>query len=471
MSEPHNHPGVRLTDQNPEQLSSGRRLLDRAFEHWIPVDEPDNLNWLEDADRAMLEQNPVKTRKLLYTIITVFIMLIVWAAYADIDEVTRGQGKVIPSRQIQVIQSQDGGVVTELAVLEGDSVEPGQLLVKLDATRSVASFRESRAELLSLQVKAERLRAVAEEVPFSPGAELEASVPEVVKQEMTHYHSSLAELNAARNIAQKQLDQREQELAEANAYKSQLSRSYSFAAKELSVSEPLLESGAVSEIDLLRLKREVSRLRGERAQVQAKVQRIIASIAEATGRMTEVELEFKNSIREQLSRTTARINTLIEGNRGLSDRVEQTAVRSPVRGTVKRLFYNTIGGVVMPGREVVEIVPVDDALLLEARISPRDIAFLRSGQEALVKFTAYDFIIYGGLKASVEHISADSIIDENGVPFYIIRVRTHQSDMGKGKPIIPGMVAEVDILTGKKSILSYLLKPVLRAKQYALSER
>jgi adhesin transport system membrane fusion protein len=471
MSESHTKRPEQLTEQKIESSSPGRLLMDRAFEHWIPVDEPDNLNWLEDADRAMLEQDPVKTRKLLYMIMTVFIMLIVWAAYADIDEVTRGQGKVIPSRQIQVIQSQDGGVVTELAVQEGDPVEPGQLLVKLDATRSISSFRESRAELLSLQVKAERLRAVTEEVPFSPGKALEESVPEVVKQELTHYHSSLAELEAARNIARKQLDQREQELAEANAYKSQLSRSYSFASKELSVSEPLLESGAVSEIDLLRLKREVSRLRGERAQVQAKIQRIIASIAEATGRVEEVGLEFKNRIREDLSRTTAQINALIEGNRGLSDRVEQTAVRSPVRGTVNRLFYNTIGGVVMPGREVVEIVPVDDALLLEAKISPGDIAFLRPGLEALVKFTAYDFIVYGGLEASVEHISADTVVDENGVPFYIVRVRTYKSNMGEDKPIIPGMVAQVDILTGKKSILNYLLKPVFRAKQNALTER
>lgn len=460
-----------LLQQNKEQSSPGPQLMDQSLENWLPVNEPDELNWLEDADRAMLEQDPVKTRWLLYMMSIVFILLVVWAAFAEIDEVTRGEGKVIPSRQVQVIQSQDGGVVTELAVQEGDSVEVGQLLVRLDATRSVASFRESRAELLSLQVKAARLKAVAEEIPFSPGKELEGAVPEVIKQEMILYSSSIAELEAAKNIAQKQMDQREQELAEAKAYKSQLDRSYSFAAKELNVSEPLLASGAVSEIDLLRLRREVSRLRGERAQVKAKIQRIIASIAEATGRLKEVELEFKNRIREDLSRTTARINALKEGSRGLSDRVEQTAVRSPVRGTVKRLFYNTIGGVVMPGREVVEVVPVDDALLLEAKVSPRDIAFLRPGQEALVKFTAYDFIVYGGLKASVEHISADTVIDENGVPFYIVRVSTYKAELGEDKPIIPGMVAEVDILTGKKSILAYLLKPVLRAKQYALTER
>ena len=452
-------------------LSPGRRMMDRAFEHWIPVDEPDNLNWLEDADRAMLEQDPVKTRKLLYVIILVVIGLITWSAYAEIDEVTRGEGQVIPSRQVQIIQSQDGGVVTGLAVAEGDSVEPGQLLVKLDATRSVASFRENRAELISLQVKAERLRSVAEEVPFYPDSEMAESVPEVVEQEMALFSSSMEALEAARSIARQQLDQRRQELAEARAQKSQLDRSYSFAAHELEVSAPLLSSGAVSEIEVLRLRREVSRLSGERAQVAVRMQRILATIAEAENRISEVALEFKNDVREELSRTTSRINTLTESSRGLLDRVEQTALVSPVKGTVKQLFFNTIGGVILPGRDIIEIVPADDALLLEAKINPRDIAFLRPGQEALVKFTAYDFIVYGGLKATVEHISADTVVDENGAPFYIVRVRTLEASMGEGKPIIPGMVAEVDILTGKKSILHYMLKPVFRARQYALTER
>jgi adhesin transport system membrane fusion protein len=465
---PHNAAG---NEASSAHLSPGRKLLDRAFEHWIPVDDPGQLTWLEDADRAMLEQDPVKTRSLLYVLVLVVIALVVWSAYAEIDEVTRGEGKVIPSRQVQVIQSQDGGVLTEIAVREGDAVTSGQLLVRLDATRFVANYRENLVELFALQVKAERLRAVAEELPFSLDETLVQKVPDVVAQERILYNSSMAELEAAKNIAQTQLSQREQELAEAFAHRAQLERTYRFASQELNVSAPLLSSGAVSEIDLLRLRREVSRLSGEREQTDAKIQRIRSAIEEASNKIEEVELEFKNNIREELSRTTARINALTESGRGLSDRVDQTAVRSPVRGTVKRLFYNTIGGVVMPGREVVEIVPLDDALLLEARISPRDIAFLRPGQEALVKFTAYDFTVYGGLDAEVEHISADTVVDEEGVPFYIVRVRTLKPDLGPGKPIIPGMVAEVDILTGKKSILNYMLKPVLRAKQYALTER
>jgi len=437
----------------------------------LPVENPAELDWLEDADRAMLAQSPMRARVLLYSVALVVMALLIWSAYAEIDEVTRGEGKVIPSRQVQVIQSQDGGVVTALEVAEGEQVEPGQLLVKLDATRSDASWRENRAERIALQLKAARLQAVTDETDFTPDAALRDAAPQVVQQEMTLFRSSQAELDAEKRIAAKQLSQRQQEHREVKALKAQLDRDYQFALKELNASEPLLASGAVSEIDLLRLRREVSRLRGERQQTNAKIRRLEAAVAEARDKLAQVELDFKNTMREELSRTTARINTLMESGRGLSDRVAQTAIRSPVRGTVKRLFFNTIGGVVLPGREVVEVVPLDDALLLEARISPRDIAFLRPGQTARVKFTAYDFVVYGGLDATLEHISADTVLDEHGNPFYIVRVRTTEASLGEGKPIIPGMVAEVDILTGKKSILSYLLKPVLRAREYALTER
>jgi len=250
-----------------------------------------------------------------------------------------------------------------------------------------------------------------------------------------------------------------------------LRRGVQFAGEELRVTRPLVSSGAVSRVELLRLEREHSTLRGEKAQADARQARLTAAVAEAQQRITEVSLEFKNTVREELSQVTAQLNALNESSQALSDRVTQTAVRSPVRGTIKQLHYNTIGGVVLPGKTVVEVVPLDDALLLEARISPRDIAFISPGQPALVKFTAYDFVVYGGLEANVEHIGADTVTDEDGKPFYQVKVRTRRASLGEGLPIIPGMVAQVDILTGKKTILDYLLKPVLRARQYALTER
>ena len=438
---------------------------------WSVDEEMDTLDWLDDADRALIEQEPLKARVILYVVLLTLVALVVWAAIAKIDQVTRGEGKVIPSQQIQVIQSLDGGVVTELAVREGDQVEAGQLLVRLDATRFVSTLRENNAELRALQVKAERLRAITEGRPFVLDEELTKSIPLIASQEKTLYQSSLEELESNQKTAQQQATQREQELVEATARRDQMSETLKLATREMQVTRPLVDSGAVSEVELLRLERDVANFRGERDQAAAQIRRLNSAVDEARRKVREVELEFINRQREQLSEVTARINSLQETRLGLDDRVKLTAVRSPVRGTVNRLFTNTIGGVVLPGKEVVEIVPLDDNLLLEARIRPKDIGFLRPGQKALVKFTAYDFVVYGGLEAVVDHIGADTVMDEEGNPFYTIRVRTNEAGFGADMPIIPGMVAQVDILTGKKTILSYLLKPVLRAKQYALSER
>ena len=274
-----------------------------------------------------------------------------------------------------------------------------------------------------------------------------------------------------KEIAVQQIEQREQELVEARSHRDQAEKALKLSSRELEVTKPLVESGAVSEVEILRLERDVANMMGERDQALAQINRLISAKLEARQKILEVELNFKNEIREDLSLTMARLNALGKSSLGLSDRVNQTSVRSPVRGTVKRLFYNTIGGVVLPGKEVVEIIPLDDTLLLEARIKPQDIAFLRPEQKANVKFTAYDFVVYGGLEAQIEHIGVDTVMDDNGNPFYVVQVRTTESDLGEGKPIIPGMVASVDIMTGKKTILTYILKPLLRAKQYALTER
>lgn len=447
------------------------RLFNWFFSRWAGDEEEETLDWLVDANAALVHQEPVRARAILYVVAIAIVLLVIWAALAEVDEVTRGEAKVIPTRQVQIIQSLDGGVVTSLEVKEGDVVEVGQLLVRLDATRFTSSLRENEVEYIVLQAKAARLKAVAEGVAFEPQSQWLEKIPDVVAQQQILYDASIEQLASLKDIAEQQLEQRLQELAEIEALREQSALSYELAAQELRKTTPLIASGAVSEVEILRLQRDVVRFRGERDQATAQGRRITAAIAEAKGKIREVELDFKNTIREELTKVTTRIMGLFESSIGLSDKVEQTAVRSPVRGTIKRLFFNTIGGVVVPGKEVVEIVPLDEALLLEARIKPKDIAFLTLGQPALVKFTAYDFAIYGGLDATVAHIGADTVMDEDGNPFYTVRVRTLESSLGEDKPIIPGMVAQVDILTGKKSILSYLLKPVLRAKQYALTER
>ncbi|HRK12407.1 MAG TPA: HlyD family type I secretion periplasmic adaptor subunit, partial [Thauera sp.] len=434
-------------------------------------DRPGADDWMGEADWARLQQEPLRARGLLWIIALVLVALVVWAALAELDEVTRGEARVIPSSQLQVVQSFDGGVVEEIAVREGQVVDTGELLLRIDPTRFVSTLLESRATAQALQARAARLEALTRGGEFAVAAELEREIPDIVAHERRMFETSREGINAQIAIARQQLSQRQQELNEVRARRDQAARGLDLAVRELDVTRPLVRSGAVSDVDILRLERDVARMRGERDQAAAQISRVQAAITEAEGKIQEVELAVRNQWRAELSDTMSKLGSLSEGARGLEDRVKHAEIRSPMRGTVKRLLVNTVGGVVQPGREVVEIVPLDDALLLEARIKPRDIGFLRPEQPAVVKFSAYDFAIYGGLDAVVEHISADTVLDDKGNAFYIVRVRTLQNELGEGMPIIPGMVADVDILTGKKSVLAYLAKPVLRAKANALTER
>ena len=424
-----------------------------------------------DADAAMIAQEPLRARKAIKLVGLSMVVFLMWAALAHVDEVTKGDGKVIPSRQLQVVQSLDGGIVSEILAKEGDTVREGQVLIKVDATRFLSSFKENRATYLALLAKGERLRAVAEGRPFVVPPEVLTEDKELAQQERTAYINRKAELDEKIGIAREQLSQRSNEMNEAKARLQQAIQGYELTARELELTKPLIKSGAVSDVELLRLQRDVARYAGEKGQASAQISRLQAAMNEAQKKIQDVELEFKNQARNELGEVQSKINSLGEGSVALSDKVKQADIKSPVNGTVKRIMFNTVGGVIQPGKDVVEVVPLEDALLLEARVLPKDIAFLRPGQKSNVKLTAYDFTIYGGLEGTLEHISADSVLDEKGNAFYVVRVRTKRPHLGENLPIIPGMTAEVDILTGQKTILSYLLKPVLRAKQYALTER
>lgn len=446
--------------------------MDKVFSQLERTHQEKDLDFDSNADWAIKEQTPHGARTFVWLSGGAVLVLLLWAYFAELDEVTRGEGKVIPSRQVQVLQSMDGGIVSEILVKEGQTVHMGELLLKVDPTRMVSSLRENRSQYFSLLAKGARLRALAEGARFLPPAEVAKGTPEIVEQERALYESRRAELDATIGVARQQLSQRTQELVSIRAKREQASQSYNLTARELEMTRPLAKSGAISDVELLRLERDVARYRGERDSANSDIPRLESAINEATRKMQEVELTFRNVARSELSETNAKLNALSEGSTALEDRVKQTEIRSPVNGTVKQLKINTVGGVVQPGKDVIEVVPSDDALVLEARVLPRDIAFLRPGQKALVKFTAYDFATYGGLEATLEHIGADTVVDEKGNAFFIVRVRTLSTSIGTQQfPIIPGMVAEVDILTGKKSVLSYLLKPILRAKAKAMTER
>lgn len=456
-------------------LEGIRRLFQPSIDHllrdWKQDEYAPDPDFVNDADRFMVQQQPLRARVLAKSIGVALSVFILWAAVAELDEVTRGEGKVVPSQQVQILQSLDGGIVSEILVREGQIVDRDQVLLRIDPTRFVSSVRENRSQYLALATRAARLRAISDNLPFVPPPEALAEAPEVAADERNHYQSDVSKFDAQVSVLRQQLAQKLQEVPEAKAKRDQAANSHELTLQELKATKPLLGVGAVSQVDVLRLERDVSRYAGERDVATTQIARGEAAISEARKKIEELEANFRNEARNALSETLGKLGTLTEGSVGLQDKVKHASLRSPVRGTVKRLLVNTIGGVVQPGKDIVEIVPLEDSLLVEARISPRDIGFLRPNQPAMVRFTAYDFSVYGGLEAKLEHIGADTVSDERNNFFYTVRVRTTKPAIREDLPIIPGMVTEVDIVTGRKTVLAYLLKPVLRAKQAALTER
>lgn len=423
------------------------------------------------ADDVISRQRRSRAQWITRTAGVVVALLLVWASWAQIDEVTKGDAKVISSRQLQLVQSLDGGVVSAILVREGQVVETGQVLLKIDETRATSGARENAAQGFALQARLARLRALAEGSDFRPPAHNGPEEQRILEEERSLYVSRKAELANQVSISQQQLAQRQQELSEMRSRRSAAERSLVSAQQELARTKPLLASGAVSEVDIIKIDRDVSRSRGEMEQAGAQMLRSQASISEALRKIQETEMSFRNDARKELAENMGRLNALNESAVALNDKVDKSQIKSPVRGRVQRLLANTVGGVVQAGKDLVEIVPLDDKLVLEAKVNPRDIAFIHPGQAANVKFTAYDSSIYGGLDAVVENISPDTVVDERGNAYYLVRVQTTKSQLGDKMPIIPGMTAEVDVLTGKKSVLSYLLKPVLKVQQNALRER
>ncbi len=424
-----------------------------------------------EADALISRQRTRGAQKIVRGAALAVAALLVWAALAPVDEVTRGDARVIPSRQLQVVQSLDGGVVAEILVREGQLVEAGQLLLRVDETRAGAGVRESASQSFSLRARAARLRALAEGSPFVAPKGRDADEERAALDERRLYEARVNELASTLAVNRQQLAQRQQELTEMQSKRVAALRGLDLTQQELTQTRPLLASGAVSQVDVLRLERDVARYRGDADQATAQIARAEAAIGEVQRKAQETEIAFRNEARKDLGETMAKLSALNEGAVALADKVDKAQVKSPVRGRVQRLLANTVGGVVQPGKDIVEIVPLDDTLVLEARIAPKDIAFIHPGLAANVKFSAYDFSIYGGLDAKVENISPDSVVDERGNAYYLVRVRTVQAGFSEKLPIIPGMTAEVDVLTGRKSVLSYLLKPVLKVQQRAMSER
>lgn len=396
-----------------------------------------DANFMDDVQASLLSQSTQGSKVVLWLIIAVIVGGVIWASQARVEEITKGDAKIISRSREQVIQSLEGGILAEMNVREGSVVNRGDVLLKIDPTRAQSSYREALSKVIGLKATIARLRAEAYSQPLVFDDQVKQD-PAVVSQETKAYESRKRGLDDSINSLQS---------------------SYDLSMREIHLAEPLAARGLLSEVELLRMRRQANDIQAQIVERRNRYQ------SEANTELVRLELE--------LGQTT-------ENLVGRADIVERTTITAPVHGTVKNVRVNTIGGVIQPGEHILEIVPLEDQLLVEGKIKPSDVAFLRLGLPAMVKITAYDFAIYGGLKGHVEHISPDTLKDDqkaaSGRPddtYYRVLILTDKSSLtagGKEMPIIPGMIATVEIRTGEKTILDYLLKPVLKAKE-AFRER
>lgn len=392
----------------------------------------EDIDFVQDC-RGLLRRQKMGWRGWLpFFSVSLVAILLWWASWAELEEVTRGIGKVIPSKSVQLIQSLEGGILEEIYVKEGERVQKGQPLIHIRDAIFAANYKENCAKRDELIARIARLDAETDgfkTLVMPEGIRLEAAM---IEQNL--FAKRKADYEATRKALSERLilAKREEELMEAGR-----------------------ESKAISPVELIRVQKEVTELEGQLAVLETKTQR---------------------EAMESLDKDNADLMALEHAIQRDKDRLDRTLIKSPVRGTVNKIHIDTTGRVIASGMDIMAIVPLDDTLLIEANIKPSDIAFIRPDLDAMVKFTAYDFAVYGGLPGKVEQLSVDTITDEKGESFYQIKIRTDEATLGQDKhgqelEIIPGMVAEVDIVTGKKTILTYLLKPLTRARERALRER
>lgn len=442
--------------------------------------------WVDDklsvaaahAERVLMidhDDLPLSKHILLLLIAAFCGVFMIWASFATLDEVTRGEGKIIPSSEIQTLSSLEGGIVDDFQVKEGDTVHPGQILMRLRDIEASSDLGSNRARYLGLLATVTRLQAEAEgkESVVFPD-EVKTGAPQSVAEETNAFNANRQKNNGQLDILKQQLTQREAEVRELNSRASDLSGVISVTKQQRDMIAPAVARGSAPKMELLDLERTLKQTQTDLNGVRSSLPRARAAVEEAKARIKDIETTARAQAQTDLSAKLTEMNSIKETLAGYQERKGRTEIRSPVEGIVKDIKVNTVGGAVKPGQDVIEIVPQDDQLLVEAKIRPSDIAFLHPGQKAMVKITAYDFSIYGGLKGHVVDISADTIANEKGENFYRVRVRTDEKVLkrkGEVLPIIPGMVATVDIMTGHKTVMEYLLKPFIKTLRTAMNER
>lgn len=421
------------------------------------------------------EDMPLSRHLLLFSITFFFVIFVLWANFANLDEVTRGEGKVIPSTEVQAIQVIESGIVEEILVREGEQVSAGEVMIRLSDIEASSDLGANQARYYGLLAAVTRLQAEAEgkEIVEFPD-EIMQNSPQSVTEELNSFRANMQQRNSQLNILEQQLAQRRQEIREIEGRVSDIRGVIRLQREEKSLLEPLVARGSAPRMELLQMERTIKEKTSELNSALSGLPRARSAVDEVQARIEEIKTNTQAQAQMELSAKLIELNEIKERLSALKDRKTRTELKAPVNGTIQEIAANTIGGVVRPGEDIIQIVPKDDQLIVEAKIRPADRAFIYPGQDAIVKITAYDFSIYGGLEAEVLDISADTIEDEKDNTFYRVRLRTHKTELkrkGEILPIIPGMVASVDILTGEKTVMQYLLKPFLKTLDNAFSER
>jgi len=431
-------------------------------------------NYANDIRDVIQTRPPRYTTNVVRIGLVLLVVGLAWAYFATLEEVTRGDGRVIPSRQIQVVQAPDTGIVEKIFVREGDIVEEGQVLIEIDDTTFSSQLGEIRQRQWALMAKIARLQAEADQKTLAFPELISKAVPGLIAEEENVYRDKQTSLENELSVLRNQSSQREQEYQELLAKEQKLEAVIEIMAREVEINQRLFERKVLPEIEFLRLQRQLKESEGELAITRASLQRALAAKEEARERSRNAVSTFVSEARQQLAEARGELAVINESLKGAADRVRRTELVSPVKGIINKLNITTIGAVVQPAADLVEIVPLEDTLLIEAQIRPKDVAFLHPDQKAQVKITAYDYSVYGGLEGRLERISADTTEDEEGNRFFRVMIRTDKNYLGSDTnplPIIPGMVASVDILTGEKTVLDYILKPIKKVRDEALRER
>ncbi len=440
-----------------------------------PVEYTQNdYDFMKSLSSAILERTPSKVSRVIKIWLITVILFILWASFASIDEITRGDGDVIPYGQNQIIQNLEGGIVEEILIEEGQSVKKDDVILKINNAKSLSTSKTNEMKFQELEAKRLRLFAEANQEEFKYVKTTAIGLIEQIELARELYNSDKLEFTAKDNSFIEQIEQRKQEYKEAEANIRSLKTSLEYVSEEIEMTAPMVREGVKSKVDFLQLKREANGIENDIEAAELSLPRLKSTIEEYRQKRLEAKLLFINSAKKELNEVTAEIARLKAQQIAFSDQVDRTMVKSPVDGIVQKLFVNTVGGVIKPGADLVEIVPTDERLFLEIKIKPSDIAFIHPGAEAKVKISAYDYAIHGGLVGTVVNISPDTITDKKENTFYLIHVKTEKNYLGsKEHPlkIIPGMTASVDIVTGQKTVMQYILKPILKSKQYVFSER